>query len=94
MTTNAQMLQGQAAALKQAGLRRINISLDSLDADTFREMTGGELAAVLSGIDEAVAAGLTPVRINAVLVRGKNAKRWIISSPSPKTGRWTCVSSS
>jgi len=74
MTTNAQMLQGQAAALKQAGLRRINISLDSLDADTFREMTGGELAAVLSGIDEAVAAGLTPVRINAVLVRGKNDK--------------------
>jgi len=72
MTTNAQMLQGQAQALKQAGLRRINISLDSLDADTFREMTGGDLAAVLAGIDEAIAAGLTPVRINAVLVRGKN----------------------
>lgn len=72
MTSNAQMLKGQAAALKQAGLQRINISLDSLDAGTFREMTGGDLAAVLAGIEEALAAGLTPVRINAVLVRGKN----------------------
>lgn len=72
MTTNAQMLQGQAAALKQAGLQRINISLDSLDAGTFREMTGGDLTAVLAGIEEALVAGLTPVRINAVLVRGKN----------------------
>ncbi len=72
MTTNAQMLQGKAAALKQAGLNRINISLDSLDAGTFREMTGGDLAAVLAGIEEAISAGLTPVHINAVLVRGKN----------------------
>lgn len=72
MTTNAQQLAGKAEAIKQAGLNRINISLDSLDADKYREMTGGDLNAVLTGLDEAVAAGLLPVKINAVLVRGKN----------------------
>ncbi len=72
ITTNAQMLNSQAKALKDAGLTRINISLDSLDARTFREMTGGDLGAVLAGIEDALAAGLTPVRINAVLVRGRN----------------------
>jgi len=51
MTTNAQMLQGQAQALKQAGLRRINISLDSLDADTFREMTGGDPVFRIEGFE-------------------------------------------
>ena len=74
MTSNAQMLQGQAAALKQAGLQRVNISLDSLDAHTFHEMTGGDLAIVLAGIEEAISAGLIPVRINAVLVRGRNER--------------------
>lgn len=72
MTTNAQYLASQAAALKQAGLIRINISLDSLDADKFREMTGGDLAAVLAGIDAAIQADLQPIKINVVLLRGKN----------------------
>lgn len=72
LTTNAHQLAGRAQALKQAGLDRINISLDSLDAEKFREMTGGDLALVLAGIDEAIAAGLTPVKINTVLVKGKN----------------------
>jgi cyclic pyranopterin phosphate synthase len=72
MTTNAQQLMGKARALRQAGLNRINVSLDSLDADNFREMTGGDLAVVLAGIDEAIAEDLLPVKINTVLVRGKN----------------------
>jgi GTP 3',8-cyclase len=72
MTTNAQFLAGQAAALRQAGLSRINISLDSLNAAKFREMTGGDLPVVLAGIDAAIQAGLQPVKVNAVLIRGRN----------------------
>lgn len=72
MTTNAQQLGGKARALRLAGLNRINISLDSLDADKFRQMTGGDLETVLAGIDEAIAADLLPVKVNAVLVRGQN----------------------
>jgi cyclic pyranopterin phosphate synthase len=72
MTTNAQYLASQAVALKQAGLSRINISLDSLDAVKFHEMTGGDLGAVLAGIDAAIQADLQPIKINVVLIRGKN----------------------
>ena len=72
MTTNAQQLGGRALALKQAGLDRINISLDSLDAVKFKEMTGGDLSLVLAGIDDAIEVGLLPVKVNVVLVRGKN----------------------
>ena len=73
MTTNAQMLPGQARALKAAGLDRINISLDSLDENRYLKMTrGGNLSAVLVGINEALQADLQPVRINVVLVHGHN----------------------
>jgi cyclic pyranopterin phosphate synthase len=72
MTTNAQFLASQAADLKKAGLSRINISLDSLNTDKFREMTGGNLREVLAGVDAAIQAGLQPVKINAVLIRGRN----------------------
>jgi cyclic pyranopterin phosphate synthase len=72
MTTNAQQLGGKALALKEAGLDRINISLDSLDAVKFKEMTGGDLSLVLTGIDEAIEVGLLPVKVNVVLLRGKN----------------------
>ena len=72
MTTNAQQLAGKASMLRQAGLNRINISLDSLNAAKFWEMTGGDLETVLAGIDEAIAADLLPVKVNAVLVRGQN----------------------
>jgi GTP 3',8-cyclase len=72
MTTNGLFLASQAADLKKAGLSRVNISLDSLNAEKFRAMTGGDLQAVLAGIDAALQAGLHPVKLNAVLIRGRN----------------------
>ncbi len=74
LTTNGATLAGGVAQqLASAGLRRINISLDSLRRDRFEQLTRRDsLAEVLAGIDAAVAAGLTPVKINAVLVRGVN----------------------
>lgn len=72
MTTNAQQLPGKAAGLKQAGLNRLNISLDSLNPQTFHAMTGGELGLVLRGIDEVIEAGLLPVKVNMVVVKGVN----------------------
>jgi cyclic pyranopterin phosphate synthase len=72
MTTNAQQLDGRALLLKQAGLTRVNISMDSLRPARFKEMCGGDLGLVLRGIEECLAAGLTPLKINVVLVKGKN----------------------
>jgi cyclic pyranopterin phosphate synthase len=73
LTTNGQALAALAAPLRAAGLGRINVSLDSLAADTFAHMRqGGELALTLQGIDAALAAGLAPVRINTVVMRGIN----------------------
>jgi len=69
MTTNGSLLTlEKAVALKQAGLRRVNISLDTLDPDRFSAITrGGRIGDVLAGINAAVAAGLTPVKINMVV---------------------------
>lgn len=73
MTTNAQQLAPVAADLRAAGLQRVNISLDSVDSRTFRRLTrGGELDRTVEGIDAAVAAGLRPVKLNAVSMRGVN----------------------
>ncbi len=72
MTTNAQRLNGQANLLKQTGLNRVNISMDSLKPERFREMCGGDLGLVLKGIEDCLAADLTPVKVNVVLVKGKN----------------------
>ncbi len=72
MTTNAQQLVGKSKELKEAGLTRLNISMDSLDPDKYRKMTGGELAPVITSIDEAIEAGLLPLKINAVVIRGQN----------------------
>ena len=73
LTTNGQALSELAAALRQAGLRRVNVSLDSLDEATFERITrGGELSRVLVGIDAALSAGLHPVKLNATLLRGVN----------------------
>ncbi len=72
VTTNGSQLAKYAAELKSYGVRRINVSLDTLDADKFRAVTRwGELAKVLAGIDAAQAAGLS-VKINAVALKGVN----------------------
>ena len=72
MTTNAQQIGGRVVKLKQAGLDRVNISMDSLKPERFKEMCGGDLSLVLNGIEESMAAGLTPVKINVVLIHGVN----------------------
>ena len=74
LTTNGILLGQHAAGLKAAGLDRVTISLDSLDDEVFRQMSGGRggLDRILDGIDAAVEAGLTPLKINAVVQRGVN----------------------
>jgi cyclic pyranopterin phosphate synthase len=73
MTTNATLLDRHAAALAEAGLHRVNISLDSLRADRFERITRrGHLGDVWAGIEAARAAGLTPIKFNMVVVRGLN----------------------
>lgn len=73
MTTNGSTLRRHAQLLRDAGLRRINISLDSLQQDRFLELTRrDELDTVLDGIDAAVEAGFEPVKINCVVMRGIN----------------------
>lgn len=70
MTTNGTLLSRYAESLKEAGLTRVNVSLDSLDPERFSEITrGGELAAVLDGISVALKSGLRPLKLNAVLRR-------------------------
>ena len=73
MTTNGVTLPLLAPSLRQAGLRRINISLDSLQPDRFHEITRrDELTRVLEGIQSAVQAGFAPVKINVVVIKGFN----------------------
>ena len=73
MTTNGVKLAEMAHDLAAAGLRRINVSLDSLRPDVFRELTRrDELTHVLDGIDAALDAGLDPVKVNCVFMRGVN----------------------
>lgn len=74
LTTNGSLLAGQARALREAGLKRITVSLDTLDPDLFRLLSGGrgDIAGVLAGIDAAVAAGFAPVKLNCVVQRGVN----------------------
>jgi cyclic pyranopterin phosphate synthase len=73
MTTNGTLLARYAEALASAGLRRVNVSLDSLHADRFAQITRrGRLADVWAGLAAAEAAGLAPIKINMVVVRGLN----------------------
>jgi cyclic pyranopterin phosphate synthase len=74
LTTNGSLLAKQAQALKDAGLQRITVSLDSLDDVTFRAINDADypVARVLEAIDAAAAAGLKPVKINMVVKRGVN----------------------
>jgi cyclic pyranopterin phosphate synthase len=73
LSTNAMLLADQAPALAAAGLRRVNISLDTLQEDRFTAIARRPgLNRVLAGIEAAIAAGLTPVKINCVVMRGAN----------------------
>jgi cyclic pyranopterin phosphate synthase len=73
LTTNGQRLAELAEPLKDAGLDRVTVSIDSLDPDKFRRITRtGDLHAVLAGLDAAEAAGLKSIKINCVLMRGTN----------------------
>jgi len=74
LTTNGYLLAGYAPALSEAGLHRVTISLDTLDEDIFKKMTGRKYgpAPVLAGIAAAADAGLGPIKINAVVQRGLN----------------------
>lgn len=73
MTTNGLLLEYLATPLAEAGLNRVNISLDTMDAQKFSRITrGGRVEKVLAGIAASEAAGLTPIKLNAVIVRGFN----------------------
>ena len=73
LTTNGLMLPGKAVQLKEAGLSRVNISLDSLRQDRFSLITrGGDVSKVLKGVEAADAAGLHPIKLNVVLMKGIN----------------------
>ncbi|MCS6840591.1 MAG: GTP 3',8-cyclase MoaA [Roseiflexus sp.] len=73
MTTNALRLEKLAEPLKAAGLDRVNISIDTLDPEKFRRMTrGGSFEKVWAGIEAADRAGLHPIKLNSVVVRGMN----------------------
>ena len=83
LTTNALGLERNAAALAQAGLHRINVSLDSVRSDTFAAITRRDrLDDVLKGLEAARAAGLGPIKVNAVLMRGVN------DDQAPELLRW------
>src|ERR1700736_4703398 len=74
LTTNGVLLGQHAVDLHANGLKRVTVSLDTLDREVFTRMSGGfgALDQVLCGIEAAIAAGLTPVKINAVIERGLN----------------------
>jgi cyclic pyranopterin phosphate synthase len=72
LSTNGVRLQRQADDLRRAGVRRINVSLDSLQADRYRDVTGGKLNKVLQGLQTARDAGFDSIRINMVMMKGIN----------------------
>jgi len=75
MTTNGIFLEELALPLKEAGLHRVNISLDTLNPEKYREITrGGDLTSVLKGIQSATEAGLRPIKINCVVFKSSNER--------------------
>ena len=89
MTTNGVLLARDARDLAEAGLHRVNISLDTLDPDRFRNITRwGDLADVLRGIAAAEAAGLTPIKINCVPIHGLNESDVVDLASRSRTDGW------
>ena len=73
LTTNGSQLKSLAGPLRKAGVRRINVSLDSLQADRFKQITRtGKLEPVLQGIEAAIEAGFERIKINAIIIKGRN----------------------
>ncbi|MCG8668082.1 MAG: GTP 3',8-cyclase MoaA [Pseudomonadales bacterium] len=73
LTTNGALLESQASELKQAGVKRINISIDSLNENRFKKITRtGSLQTVLRGIEKACQQGFDKIKLNAVILKGKN----------------------
>jgi cyclic pyranopterin phosphate synthase len=73
ISTNAHLLAPIAKKLKAAGINRANISIDSLDKDRFKQITrGGDLDKVIQGIDAAIESGMSPIKLNMVVMRGVN----------------------
>jgi GTP 3',8-cyclase len=69
LTTNGSMLEGRAESLRDAGLKRVNVSVDTTDPEEFRSIRKGSIAPVLRGIREALRVGLKPVKLNMVVFR-------------------------
>ncbi len=108
LTTNGRLLADKALELAEAGLKRVNVSLDSLRPECYRTLTGGEdHRKVLAGIEAAARAGLSPIKINAVIIRDINDDeiadmvafagprgyhmRFIEFMPMDGSGRWTAA---
>ncbi len=72
LSTNASQLAKYAAVLKENGVGRINVSLDSLNPETFKKITQGDLRTVIDGLMEAKRIGLSPIKINMVVMKGLN----------------------
>jgi cyclic pyranopterin phosphate synthase len=72
LSTNGTQLAAHAESLRTAGLRTVNVSLDALDPEIYHRVTGGRVADVLTGIRAAMATGFERVKVNCVLMRGKN----------------------
>ena len=90
LTTNGYTLDRRAATLRAAGLNRVNISLDSLRPERFDAITRtrGALSRVLAGIEAAQAAGLAPVKVNVVVVRGFNDDEIVEFARAARTHGW------
>ncbi len=73
LSTNGVLLEKLAGPLRDAGVSGVNVSVDSLDSETFRTMTaGGDLSRVLAGLEKAIEVGMDPVKVNTVILRGVN----------------------
>ena len=74
MTTNGTLLSKYAEDLQRNGLIRVNVNIPTLDSETYRKLVGGNLQDVLSGIEAAINAGLKPVKLNMLILKGVNEK--------------------
>jgi len=72
LTTNGLLLGGMAKELRECGLKRVNVSLPTLNAETYRKLAGGNLEDALAGVKAAIEAGFCPVKLNMVLLKGVN----------------------